>query len=290
MNAPGYAADFAQFLRAGRIDLPEPELQIALDGGASAAPTALVSGTVHASQAQVRQLFWRMRGDDAWSPAALQGGRFAIAGCGRAGTMELRSLGAADGDGAQVIAWAFLELAWPAAQVDVASAPAQVLRHSPWSAQVSALWIEELTVTQADGSLTRHAAAPGEQAMFEVAGGTGVIGHHVVELAWRALDGNQGAMTLEYEVGARPMRLEMRASRTGGLYYRAENAEALELLLHGAAAAQPLPSEGVIENSLLAPLCGVLRYRDEAGQWRAEPVRLDHSPRGWPQARGFAPY
>lgn len=289
MNAQGYAADFAQFLQAGRIDMPEAELQIALDGSASAAPTARVSGTVHASQAQVRQLSWRMRGDDAWSPAVLHGGRFAIAGSGRAGTLELRSLGAADADGAQVVAWAFLELTWPAAEVDVEDAPLTVLRHSRWSAQVSARWIEELTVTQADGSLTRHPAAAGEQAVFEIAAATGAIGRHVIELAWRALDGSNGAMTLEYEVLARPMRLETRPLHTGGLYYRAENAEALELRLHGAVAAQHLPLQGVIECNLLAPLCGELCYLDEAGQWRAEPIRLDHSPRGWPQTRGFAP-
>jgi len=288
MIAQGYADDFARFLQAGRIGTPVASVLIEMDGNAFVPSVAMIRGAVHASHARVRQLSWRMRGELAWSPVALHGNQFAIPGPGRVGTLELRSVAVASDDAADIVAWAFVELAWPAADVHVAEYPGEVRRHEPWTSRVNVCWIDELAVTLPDGSTALHAFAPGEAAALDIAGQSSVIGHHRIELAWHGLDGSRGVRTLEYEVKARPIHLELRPLREGGLFYRTAHAEALELHLSGAAVPQQLPLQGVIENTFLMPLCGLLRYQDESGEWRVEPIRLDHAPHRWPASRGFA--
>ena len=288
MNAQGFAADFAQFLREGRIGSPAPELHIALDSSAVATPLSVVQGSLRASNAGLSHVSWRMRGQPAWVRASVVHDRFTLQSPAQAGTMELRAVGEGEGeDHEEVIAWAFVELAWPAAEVRVEATPPQVRRHEHWAARIHARWVEKLTVTREDGNVSQHVFGPGEDAALDIAGNIVALGSHRIELAWLSRDGSEGRQTLTYEVLARPMKFTIQPHRSGGLIYATECADTIELHLEGGFTPIPLPEQGIIENTFLAALTGQIRYRDEAGQWQNEPIRLDYAPRAWPIQRGF---
>ena len=205
MNAQGYAADFAAFIREGRIGSPAPELHIALDSTTIAPPFSVVHGSLRASNARLSHVSWRMRGEAAWVRAAVVHDRFTLQSPGHAGTMEFRAVGEGE-DREEVIAWAFVELAWPAAEVHVEATPPQVRRHEQWLARIHARWVEKLTVTRDDGSVANHEFGLGEDAALYIAGDVVALGSHRIELKWLGRDGSEGRQTLAYEVLARPMK------------------------------------------------------------------------------------
>ena len=198
--------------------------------------------------------------------------------------MEFRAVGVGE-DGEEVVAWAFVELAWPAAEVQVEATPPQVRRHEHWAARIHARWVEKLTVTREDGNVAHHLFEPGQDDVLDIAGNVEALGSHRIELTWLGRNGSEGKNTLEYEVLARPMKFTIQPHRSGGLMYGTEFAETIELHLEGGGAPIPLPVQGIIENAFLAPMTGEIRYRDEAGHWQSESSRLDYSPRAWPIQR-----
>ena len=183
MNAQGFAADFAQFLREGRIGSLAPALHIALDSSAAAAPLSVIRGSLSASNAHLSHVSWRMRGQAAWVRAAVVQGRFTVQSPANSGVMEFRAVGVGE-DGEEVVAWAFVELAWPAAEVQVEATPPQVRRHEHWAARIHARWVEKLTVTREDGNVAHHLFEPGQDDVLDIAGNVEALGSHRIELAW----------------------------------------------------------------------------------------------------------
>ena len=288
MSAGGYADDFARFLRAGRIGGVCAEMDIELQADKLVPSVGWVRGHIHIEQAQLRSLSWRIRGELAWTPVQLGGDSFAIATPGRAGTMELRSVGVPLDGSSELVAWAFAELAWPEPEIQIGERPNSVERNAVLRIGLRAQWVEQVAVTFDDAGSERHAFQPGQAGAIDFVAPTSVIGQHRIRLAWLGCDGSEGFEVLEYTVTARAIQMEIRRLQDGALQYSARHADALELHLPGSAAPLLLPMAGVIDSTLLMPLHAVLRYRDEAGQWCDEPLLFDYSPRRWTAQRGFA--
>lgn len=286
MNA-GYAGDFERFMRAGRIGSPA-EMSIELEALVLAPVFAAVRGRVRCSHAQLRTLAWRMRGDLVWTAAPLRGELFEFPTPGRTGTLELRSLALPHDGSPELVAWAFAELAWPAAQIQIGERPARVERQAAVHVGIRVQWVEHLVITFEDGSTDRQEFEAGRMGTCDLVLPTRNIGLRRVRLDWRANDGSEGVEILTYTVTARPLQLTIRRLHGGGLHYCAQHAEALALQLPGAPSSIPVPHAGVIQSALLVPLCAVLTYSDEAGERRETVLRLDHAPRKWPTQRGFA--
>lgn len=286
MNAQNYADDFARFARAGRIGEQAPSVVIAVDPAPVLPIGSAVRGRILTTNAGVRALTWRMRGDEAWNRAALRGNEFTIAGPHKAGTMELRCVAVGDADSEELTAGAIVVLSWPAPVFNVDLPCSVAERHTTLSAMVSLEWVEAVEEVLEDGSCNQHVLGGSEKSL-EIQLPTHAMGRRYVLLKWRGRDGTEGAHSIEYEVKARPITLELRPLSTGGVLYRAANAEALELEIPGHGAPQQLPPEGVIHAALLMPISATLRYRDEAGTWRKQSLRLDHAPRAWTPVRGF---
>jgi len=287
MNAEGYLDDFDRFLREGRIGSPAARLDVLLDSGPLTPDVAEIRGEVVAERSRIRSLAWRMRGDREWNRIHAQVGRFAFAGPGRQGIVEIRCTGVAEPSPEALVAWAFVELAWPAPVVSVVEGERSTPRYGDLRARLDVNWIESLQVFHADGSGDPMVQAGGRSCGVEIPLRSSDVGQHEVQVRWRGCDGSEGACDIHYEVTARPIALEVFARRGGGLIYRTACVDAIELVIPGQADPIPVPANGVIESSFLVPIRASLRYRDEASQWHSETLVLDQPPRTWSRLPGF---
>jgi hypothetical protein len=287
LNADAWAADFDGFLRQGRIGAPAGEVAIALEAPAYAPNAPAIRGHLDVRHARLWSAGWRLRGDVAWHPLALRAADFAIPGPGRAGTVEFRVRAVAD-DEEEIVAWAFAELVWPAAEFRVTALPARILRHAPLRVAATVQWIEALYVACPDGTRVNHVVENAVARTIDLELPTHSVGPQRAEVTWRGADGAAGSQVLEYTVLARPVEIVLQPLVAGGFLYRTRFADALELHLPGNLEPLAMPREGVIEGGFVAPMHAVLRYRDEGDEWRQRSLRLDAGTPRWAPLRGFA--